>query len=249
MDFNVLFMFQIDPPSIPDDAQDLGDPALARRQHELAGLEALADMALVLCRRFQGAAIAACDTAQTPPEMAAAERYGRAFDRTARTYRQCLALKDRLLNNELARKARAAALEPALPLYHIEPIPIITGSEAALRRAPVREALIGIVQSCGRTPVEREALLADLNEFCDDPNDIMFRWGQTSFVIQRYCWAKQLPFDLDRFAHTDWAKEEIKAQRAGSPYEGYQPKGEAESEPAAEPTTGRFIADPMARPP
>ena len=232
----------IDPAALPpsDDDQDLGDPALARRQHELAGLEELADMALVLCREFQGAAIETRRSAKSPQEMAAAQNYARAFDRTARTYRQCLALKDRLLNSEIARRAKAAALEPDQPRYHIEPNPIITGSEAALRRAPVREALTSIVQSCGRTPVEREALLADLNEFCDAPNDIMFRWGETSFVIQRYCLAKQLPFDLDRFAHTDWAKEEIKTQRAGSPYEGYQPKGEATS---SLPLVGRDVGE------
>ena len=238
----------LDPAAIPpsDTAQDLGDPALARRRHELAGLEELADLSLAMCRRFQAAAIAGCDTAQTPQDMAAAHNYGRSFDRAARTYRQCLALKDRLLSNELARKVKAQALdEPEVRLPPLlQSYPILSPEEALLRRAPVREALTRIVRSSGRPPAEREALLADLNEFCDDPDAEVFRWGQIGNVIQRYCWAEKLTFDLDRFADTDWAKQEIAAQRHGSPYEGYRPKAET-----GETAPGGHIADPMARPP
>ena len=240
----------IDPAALPpsDDDDDFGDPAEARRQHELAGLETLADWAMELAGKFRAKALALTDSAQSEKDLAAAQGFGRSFDRAARTYRQCLALKDRLLNSQIARKARAAALdEPqGRPIGIIQAYPALTPQEAYPRRAPVREALTGVIQALRRPRAEREALLADLNEFCDDPEAELFQWGTIGNVIQRYCWAEKLPFDLDRFADTDWARQEIKAQQNDSPYFGYRPKGEAEKEPAAK---GRFIADPMARPP
>ena len=233
----------IDPAALPpsDLPQDLGDPALARRQHELAGLEELADMALVLCRRFQAAAIAACDTAQTPPEMAAAERYGRAFDRTARTYRQCLALKDRLANTELARKAKTAALAQAGETWDSPyPPPIVyTPYEIATRGAQVRGAVQVAILAADRTPVEREQLLADLNEHLASEGDLALTWGEVSSMVWRYCQMLHLPFEIDLWADTDWAREEMQTQPLNSPYIGYQAKDEAAS---SLPLAGRGIA-------
>ncbi|HEX7761378.1 MAG TPA: hypothetical protein VF459_17870 [Caulobacteraceae bacterium] len=208
-------MFQASPPH--PETTEPPDPAQARRQHELAGLEELADLALELCREFQSAAIETRRTAQTPQDMTAAQGYARAFDRTARTYRQCLALRDRLVNGD-TRQTKAQA--QAAPFLQVETLPVVTAQQVAQRRIDVGEALRACVYAADRTPVEREQLLADIEEFLGDEESL--RWGGVSDILWRQCIVLGLPFDLDRWAHTAWAQDEIATQPRGSLYEGYR---------------------------
>ena len=218
------------------------DPAEARRAQELRLLEELTDTAMALARAFQAKALAVLETAESPEEHAVAVGHGRAFDRHARTLRQCLALKDRFLNGHAARQARAQtqaeAEEPAF--LQIEPIPIVTPQQIVQRRVDVAAALRVAVHTADRTPVEREKLLADIDEFVCSDEDLA--WGSISDILWRECIVLGLPHDPDLWADTAWAREEAATRTKFSPYLDDRPSGKAAR---PDPT----LNDPMARPP
>ena len=100
-----MFSEALLPPPDPETAAD------HRRAADVAVLGDTAKMAHALAGAFQRKALKLIETADTPQDHAAAVAYGRAFDHSARTLRQTLALKGRIADHkDLVRRQIAKIL-------------------------------------------------------------------------------------------------------------------------------------------
>jgi hypothetical protein len=202
----------------PSTAQDPGDPASARRQRVQAGLDELADLALVLCRDFQSAAVETHQAAQTHHDHTAAQGYARAFDRTARCYRQCAALADRLLRQ--ADQHKAVLISKGLDRE----------TNVQARRAMVGRVAQAYVETAhkGRHP-ESERLLADLNETLDSFDDEVFLTTAIGQIARDLCESHGVIFDLSFWEQLE--ADEEKGIPPGPGYHGCHLPGEAPDNP------------------
>ena len=224
-----MFSVTPDPDTDPETADD------NRRAADVAVLDDAAKMAHALAGAFSAKALELIDTAETPKDHAVA--YGRAFDHSARTLRQCLALKARFADHkDLVRRQRAEARQAADHALEVE-------SEA--RRAAVGLAVAAAIEAARRPRAETENLLADLNEGLDAFEDEIFLELPIGQIAKTLCEAQGVPIDLTLWQDHAWAREEIQLRPKGSPYAGAWRMAD---EPDAPPPNTRPV-DPMAQPP
>ena len=223
--------------STPDPGTDPEAAADNRRAAEMALLDDTARMAHALAGAFSAKALKLIETADTPQEHAAAVAYGRAFDHSARTLRQALALKARFADHkDLARRQRAEtrqAVDHALDV------------EAAARRAAVGLAVTAAIEAARRPRAETENLLADLNEGLDAFEDEIFLELPIGQIAKTLCEAGGVPVDLTLWQDHAWAREEIQLRPKGSPFAGAWRMADEPDDAPAVPQP----LDPMAQPP
>ena len=226
-----MFSVTPDPDTDPETADD------NRRAAEMAVLDATAQMAHALAGAFSAKALELIDTADTPADHAVAINYGRAFDNSARTLRQCLALKARFADNkDLVRRQRAEARQAVDHTLEVE---------SAARRAAVGLAVTAAIEAARRPRAETENLLGDLNEGLDAFEDEIFLNLPIGQIAKTLCEAQNVPVDLTLWQDHAWAREEIQLRPKGSPYAGaWRMADEPPDAPA-----GPRPFDPMAQPP
>ena len=225
-----MFSFTPDPDTDPETAAD------NRRAADVAVLDDTAKLAHALAGAFQHKALKLIETADTPQEHAAAVAYGRAFDHSARTLRQTLALKTRLADHEDAFRRQAAQVRQT-ETHALE-------VESAARRAAVGLAVAAAIEAARRPRAETERLLADLDEGLDAFEDEIFLELPIGQIAKTLCEAGGVPADLTLWQDHPWAREEIQLRPKGSPFAGAWRM--ADDAPASD--FDRFN-DPMARPP
>ncbi|HEX7759823.1 MAG TPA: hypothetical protein VF459_09990, partial [Caulobacteraceae bacterium] len=202
-------------------------PADPRRAEELRLLEEMTDGAMALARAFQAGALAVLQTAKTPEEHAVAVSHGRAFDRHARTARQCMALRDRFVRQDRSEQRKADEVRKAEEQERAE--------EAAVRRALVGHAVQDAIEADPRPQPERENLLGQLNDFLDMADDQFFLDFSVGQAAEQLCLGYKLAVDLGLWQNKNWALHEAMARTPGSPFAARLPQIEA--------------GDPLARPP
>ncbi len=215
-------MFQSPPPA--PDADEPPDTVQDRRNHELAMLAGLADAAMALAMAFQKKALAALEAAGDPEQHAAAVAYGRAFDHSARTVRQCLALRGRIADLDQAVRRKAAEAAEA----DEETVCV----EIAARRTVAVKAVKVAIDAQKRPPAETERLFDQIDEILAPFDEMIFVTQPTGLIAQSLCAALDIPVDLSLWRDTVWAQEEILLRPRGSPFE-HAPM--AAEDPAAKP--------------
>ncbi|HEX7760703.1 MAG TPA: hypothetical protein VF459_14445 [Caulobacteraceae bacterium] len=207
-----------------DAAAAAPDPDEVMRARHRAMLEAVAQMSLSLTAAYHAKAMTAVQSAQTPEETNAAAGLGRAFNQSARTMRQTLALETRTADHsrrhrETEQKARAAEAEER-------------AEDAAVRRALVGHAVQDAIEADPRPQPERENLLAKLNEFLDMAEDQFFLDFSIGQAAQLLCQGYKVDVDLALWQDKKWALNEAMTRTPGSPF-----------------ATWRRADDPLAQPP
>ncbi len=191
------------------------DPAETRRAQDLRLLEELADGAMALARAFQAKALAVLETAHTPDEHAVAVNHGRAFDRHARTVRQCLALKDRISRQGDAERRKTEDAEQA-------------EFEDRFVHARARRGLVGLsvqeaIEADKRPRPETERLLADLDDLLETFDEDVYLERSIGEIAVAFCQELKVAVRLDLWRLRPWAEEEILSRPKGSPFAGHGP--------------------------
>ncbi|HEX7759254.1 MAG TPA: hypothetical protein VF459_07125, partial [Caulobacteraceae bacterium] len=195
------------PPDAAEPAPEPVDPAQAQRDHELAMLAALADAAMALAMSFQKKALAAVETAATREEDAAAAGYGRAFDRAARTVRQCLALKARFAaEHELTRRKAAEARAAAEAAQAADEE--LVSNEITARRATAILTVKAAIDAQKRPRAEKENLYDAIEEVLEPFGEEMFLRLPIGQIAQALCKALGVSLDLAALQDEAWAREE-----------------------------------------
>ena len=228
-----MFSFTSGPDTDPETAAD------NRRAADVAALDDTAKMAHALAGAFQRKALKVIETADTPQDHAAAVAYGRAFDHSARTLRQTLALKARFADHkDLVRHQATEARQAEDRVLEVE---------SAARRAAVGLAVAAAIEAARRPRAETENLLADLNEGLDAFEDEIFLELPIGQIAKTICDDQAIPVPLALWQDHAWAREEIQLRPKGSPFAGAWRM--AEAPPDAPPPPDSRPLDPMARPP
>jgi len=233
-----LWIDMIDAAPLPPSEPDLGELAEAERLHDLALLRASVDHAARLAAAYRDQALARLETIETSADIADAERLGRAADRCDRSMRQGMALKHHVLSDRWGEQRKAREARQAQDDKR--------ATEVEARRAVVghvtQASIETAMNTAGRPRLETEKLLADLTQVIDAFEDDIFLDVPTGQTIALLCQGAGVPFDLDRWAHQAWAKEEINTRVAGSPYVGYRPGPDVD-------TTGMLFEEALNKPP
>ena len=225
-----MFSRTLLPPPDPETAAD------NRRAADMAVLDDTAKMAHALAGAFSAKALKVIEYADTPQDHAAAVAYGRAFDHSARTLRQALALKARFADHkDLVRRQCAEARQAEDRVLEVE---------SAARRAAVGLAVAAAIEAARRPRAETENLLADLNEGLDAFEDEIFLDLPIGQIAKTICDDQGVPVPLALWQDHAWAREEIQLRPKGSPYAGAW-----RMEPDDPVSDSARPSDPMARPP
>ena len=182
------------------------DPDAERAQRQLALLDELADIGMVMARALRDEVLGA------DPGVVDAKAVGQGYAAIAKAVRQCFWLQQKLSAGEVERQAEAAHKR----LWAPKP-------EPARPRHPRRDKLVEVMADLiDRKAGDTQADLDDMeSEFCErleDYGERDFERRPLSAIIAEICMALDVQPDWDLWADQDWAVEEAQTNSPGSPY-------------------------------